>query len=364
MPDNIKFIPGLQLSRLFYRDAVQPILSRHWLGLRYSAGLLGPGSDVQGFDTAQSMDHDWGPRLWLLLPDEDFDALSAQIDEALRAELPLQVQGFSTHFAGHADGTRWMQPISVGPVNHGVKRLPYRKTLSGWLHGDPDQPLRVIDWLTLPEQILLEVTSGEVFHDDLGLSNLRERLRYYPHEVWLYVLAAQWSRIGQEEAFVGRCAQVSDELGSRIVAARLVRDLMKLSFVLARQYAPYTKWFGAAFARLEIAVRLQPILLDVLGAVDWPTRERHLCAAYEMLARVHNTLNITEVGPTQVTRYYERPFWVIGGGRFAELTCAAIRDPAVLALPPNMGAIDQFVDSTDVLSNPGMFNRLKTVFEK
>jgi len=42
------------------------------------------------------------------------------------------------------------------------------------------------------------------------------------------VLACQWRRISQEEPFVGRCDEVVDELGSAVVAARLVRDLMRL----------------------------------------------------------------------------------------------------------------------------------------
>jgi hypothetical protein len=51
------FIPGLQLSELFYHEAVRPILKRSFPGLAYAATLLGPGSEVLGFDTSQSTDH-------------------------------------------------------------------------------------------------------------------------------------------------------------------------------------------------------------------------------------------------------------------------------------------------------------------
>jgi hypothetical protein len=47
----------------------------------------------------------------------------------------------------------------------------------------------------------------------------------------------------------GRCAEVGDELGSRVVAARLVREVMHLAFLLEQQYLPYSKWLGTAFAR-------------------------------------------------------------------------------------------------------------------
>ena len=112
------------------------------------------------------------------------------------------------------------------------------------------------DWLAAPQQLLLEVTAGAVFHDGLEeLGAVRETLAWYPDDVWLWLLACQWRRLDQEEPFVGRTAEVGDELGSRILAARLARDLMRLCFLLERRYAPYSKWLGSAFARLDAAER-------------------------------------------------------------------------------------------------------------
>ena len=45
-----EWIPGLELSRGFYHDVVRPLLG----DVRHSAGLLGWGSDVLGYDTARS----------------------------------------------------------------------------------------------------------------------------------------------------------------------------------------------------------------------------------------------------------------------------------------------------------------------
>lgn len=94
-------------------------------------------------------------------------------------------------------------------------------------------------------------------------------------------MACQWQRIRQEEPFVGRAAEVGDELGSRIVAARQVRELMRLIFLLERTYWPYSKWFGTAFSRLEGAATLQPILRAVLAATDQPACEEALAQAWE-----------------------------------------------------------------------------------
>jgi hypothetical protein len=58
-----KFVPGVELGRALYQEVVAPRLG----GLRHSAARLGPGSDVLGYDTARSTDHDWGARLAVLV---------------------------------------------------------------------------------------------------------------------------------------------------------------------------------------------------------------------------------------------------------------------------------------------------------
>src|SRR5262249_61098835 len=114
-------------------------------------------------------------------------------------------------------------------------------------------------------------TAGRVSTDGPGqLTATRHRLRYYPRDLWLYRLAAQWDRIAEAEAFVGRAGSVGDELGSRLVAARLVHDLMRLCFLIERTYAPHSKWFGRAFARLRFGPGLAPILESVVGAATVP----------------------------------------------------------------------------------------------
>ena len=137
---------------------------------------------------------------------------------------------------------------------------------------------------------------------------------------------------------------------------------MWLCFLLEKQHVPYIKWFGTAFEQLKIAPWLSPILLGTLSAANWSERERQLCTAYEIIAQAHNALNITQPGPTQVSNFHDRPFKVIQAEAFAYLTRAAITDPEVLALPPHIGASDQFVDSTDVLSDPIYIDRLKAIF--
>ena len=46
-----QFIPGIELSRRFYAEAVLPILHKNLPNLPHAAAHIGPGSDVLGFDT-------------------------------------------------------------------------------------------------------------------------------------------------------------------------------------------------------------------------------------------------------------------------------------------------------------------------
>jgi hypothetical protein len=190
-----------------------------------------------------------------------------------------------------------------------------------------------------------------VFRDDTGqLGDIRRRLAWYPHEIRLWMIACQWQRISQEEAFVGRCAEAGDDLGSRVVAGRLVRDVMSMCFLQERRYAPYSKWFGTAFSRLDAASELGDPLRRALAAHDYPHREAALVAAYEALARRHNALGITaEVDPS-ARPYYGRPYRVLHSERFVS-ACLTRLAGTSWAQRRLTGGVDQFVDSTDVLSH-------------
>jgi hypothetical protein len=362
---NRPFIHGLELSRLLYEEAVRPVMAASYPGLVYSAALLGWGSDVLGFDTPQSMDHDWGLRLMLFLSQSDHSAHVGDITRCMAEKLPTEIHGYPVHFEKHIDGTGYMAPVAHGPVNHRVIVHTVRGFFQDFLRWNAAIEPSVVEWLSFPQQRLRAATAGAVFHDGLGeLEPARAHLRWYPRDVWLYLLACQWQRISQEEPFMGRCGQVGDDLGSRLVAARLARDLMRLCFLMERQYAPYIKWLGTAFAQLPCAAELAPVLAAVLNADSWQGRQTHLSTAYGIVAQMHNALGITAALPTDVSPFWARPFQIIHADHFAATIRAAIQDEQVLALPAHVGGIDQWVDSTDVLDEPERFAGLRSMYAK
>src|SRR6185503_19579973 len=138
---------------------------------------------------------------------------------------------------------------------------------------DIDKQIEAADWLTFPEQKLRSITCAGIFEDSIGLKFILDSFAYYPHDVWLYLLASGWNRIGQEEHLMPRAGFVGDELGSALIGSRLVRDLMSLCFLMERQYAAYPKWFGTAFQQLNCASDLTPVLLRAQHAATWQERE-------------------------------------------------------------------------------------------
>lgn len=347
------FVPGLQLNEAFYREVVKPLLHAEFPGLAYSAALIGYGSDVLGLDTERSTDHGWGPRLWLFLArgDGDTEARLKSIREMFRQKLPLVFRGYPTNYGRSPnDSVPVLRAIDAPPVNHEIIIVSLPQYVVHRLGFDPLGEITVRDWLLTPTQQLLELTAGAVFHDGLHyLAPMRTRLAWYPDAVWRAIMAAQWQRVWQEEAFIGRCGEVGDELGSAVVAARLVRDLMRLCFLIERQYAPYSKWLGTAFTRgLICGPTLTPIFTAVLTAVDWHTRERHLSAAYEQIAAMHNALGITPPLTPNVAPFYGRPFLISRAHRFVEALQATLPDDPILRNASIIGAIDQFSDSTDL----------------
>jgi hypothetical protein len=359
-----EFVNGLRLSGYFYEEIVKPVLVSEFAGLVHSAALIGYGSEVLGYDTPLSTDHEWGPRLLLFLTEDDYESRRERITEVLSRKLPYEFMGYSTHFgAPDQEGVRLPGRKISGLVDHKVEVHTLRRFFESQIGLNPCEKLELTDWLTVPEQKLLEVTDGRVYHDGLGeLEEVRAKLTYYPNDVWLYLLSAQWRRIGELEAFIGRAGKVGDDLGSRIIAASLVRDLMKLCFLMEKTYAPYSKWFGTAFAKLRCAPELAPVFERVLSANSWREREEYLSRAYGAVARMHNALGVTPPLGTKVSPFHTRPYLVIHAERFAAAIDAAITDPEVRSIPIKAGSVDQVTDNTNVLERPAAYGKLRALY--
>ena len=350
------FVPGLSLSAQFYTEIVRPLLDSHFPEVKHAAALIGSGSEVLGFDDELSVDHHWGPRVMLFIA-AACQPYAEEITLVLAHHLPYEFHGYPTNFTApnpHDNGVQLLQHITSGPVNHRVTLHTVHEFFLDYLGFELAQRVEPADWLSFSEQRLRTITGGAIYHDDVGLGQVCARFAYYPDDVWLYLLAAAWARIGQEEHLMGRVGMVGDEVGSALIGARLVRDIMRLWFLMARTYAPYPKWFGTAFKLLPGAQGLWPVLAAALHADTWQQREGQLVTAYEQLAIRHNALKLTAPLPEQIMPFHGRPFQVIALRGFADALVQRIEDPAVkqIAARPLIGGIDLLSDNVDFVADP------------
>lgn len=329
------FVSGLDLSRAFYEEVVSRILAT----TPHGAALMGEGSEVLGFDTTRSSDHAWGPRLQIFVDSNDVEAAR----DAIERDLPAEFAGRPVRYF------RWQ----TGAVGHHVEVNTLHGWLLDWLKFDPRDGMPTERWLATPQQLLLEVTAGAVYRDDLGeLADVRESLRWYPEDVWVWLMGCEWARIAEHEAIVGRTHEVGDDIGSRLAVAIVVRHVMRLCFLQERRYPPYAKWLGTAFAQLAASKDLGPHLDVALSTGGHAQRETALGHAYVSIAQRHNSLGVTPAVDEGLGDYdvgidgATRPYVVLNAARFVRACRDALHGSEIVHLA-NVGSIDQLAVPTD-----------------
>lgn len=329
------------LARRFHREVVGPLLASSFPGVPLAVGRLGSGSDVLGLDDATSTDHDWGLRLTVLVGDDADGAgpggLVVDVDAVLERDLPETFAGHPVRF-----------PATWDPaVRHRVEVGTVAALAEQRLGLDAVAPWDAVDWLGLTGQAVLEVVAGPVFSDPTGdLTRLRDRLAWYPDDVWRYAVASAWQQLEQELPFVGRTGSVGDEAGSAVLTARLVRRAVHLGLLLDRRWSPYPKWAGTVFARSPSATAL-PHLQEALAARAWPDRQEHLRRALEELLARQRAVGLP-VTARATQPFHDRPFLGVALD-LVDLLHASVGDGPVRDLPRGVGAVEQWVDGVDVL---------------
>lgn len=252
---------GLELSRGFYNEYGRPVLMAQFSSVLplISVGLMGSGSECLGYDDEVSRDHDFEPGFCIFIPDESvLDRRTAFLLERAYAKLPKEYLGVKR------------SPLSpVGGNRHGV--IP----LSSFVRektGTPDGKLTVGNWLTVPEQSLLELTNGEVFFDGSGeLTEIRHRLSYLPEDVRLKKLAGEPLIMGQSGQYnYHRCISRGETAAAQLCINEFVKAAMHTAFLLNKKYMPYYKWSFRALRELDTLSCLAPELESLITTPNSP----------------------------------------------------------------------------------------------
>jgi hypothetical protein len=359
-PANVK---GLELCEEFFFDIAKPILDMHFNDLSYSAGLIGWGSDVLGYDDEISTDHMWGPRFYLFLDDKDVSKRQ-EIMDVLCKHLPYEYKGHSVNFSmpdPNDNGVRHQELITEGRVSPLVSIYTLNEYLSEYLGTADLENLTGLDWLSFSEHRLLGLTSGKIFVDGLNIKKTLDKLHFYPKDVCLYLVASNWSLIAMEQAFVRRCFDVGDNVGSIMVCARIADRLMRLSFLYCGKYAPYSKWFGTAFFQLPVRDDLKHALSSAVTAADIDEREHHIVNAQKMLADMHNQSGLTESVNVHIELYFDRNIKVIFAEKIANAVMKSLSG-TVFENYPLIGTLSSVPNYTSVFDDPSRRTSIKALY--
>ncbi len=272
---------GLELCRRYYAEFGAPMLSAQFAEVlpHVAVGLLGPGSECLGYDDDISQDHDFEPGFCIFLPGEDI--IDRRTEFALSrayAKLPREFLGFVR------------SPLSpVGGSRHGVIR---REELLLRTTGTPDGVIRLPQWLHLPEQSLLELTAGELWHDgDGAFSALRTAFSRLPEDVRRKKLAGELLLMGQAGQYNHpRCAARKDAGAAALAAAEFAKSALHAAHLLEGRYMPYYKWAFRSLRGLpRLAALAEPLEELLSGGKDAETRQMLIESVCETILAVLRT---------------------------------------------------------------------------
>ncbi len=349
-----QFIKGMTLCRDFFNDCAKKVIEYRFPDLKYSAGLIGYGSDVLGYDDAVSTDHMWGPRFYLFLSSEDI-AEKNYIFSALSEKLPYTYKGYSVNFTEpdpNDCGVQHPKFIKEGTLNPLIFIQTFDEYLNEQLGIHDLNRIMPYEWLAFSEHRLLSLVSGQFFVDGLHLAERIAEIKYYPRDVKLYLIASNWECISSEQAFVKRCGDCDDEIGSRIICSRICERLMRLCFLYQDTYAPYSKWLGTAFSRLDIDGRIKQAIAGALSADRLSDREKRIVEAQAFVADLHNTSRLTRFVYYQIENYFGRNIKVIFADKFVDATMQQLKGTAFENVPligtlSQIGGVSSIVDEKE-----------------
>jgi hypothetical protein len=268
------------VSRQLFQEVVLPILEREWpdVTAQTAFGLFGYGSEAYRQEDAYSRDHHWGLRIDALMPEDLFHARRDALLHTVRANLPATFGGYTLR-AGHLAGAG-LAPDSLPAF--------LQRTL-----GIDHPPKTYAEWLQLPEEDIIHVINGEVWHDPSGrFTAIRQAFQnHYPEPVRLRRIA-HWCRYfsGMGTYALKRAILRNNAFYATTRFANAIRLGVQLAFLLDRRFFPYDKWLMAYFARLpRLYTPLHPLVEEAVQlSTSW---ERKL----ELLDRMADILDETMV---------------------------------------------------------------------
>ena len=269
-------VKALDLGRAFFQEVVRPAMKKVCPQLldQAACGRFGLGSECLGFDDAISRAHQWGPGVDIMLPEKIFQQGAHELFTRVSHEFPKDFRGYKLG-AGHVGG--------AGLSPEGIESFLMRSV------GRTTAPQTDKDWLDIPEEDIVNVINGEVWHDGLGeFTSIRRAFEaYYPDLVWKRRIA-HWCRYcsGMGLYAMHRAILRNNFHYAFTTLGRTIKLTTELTFLLNRTYFAYDKWLYPLFQKLpRLAPEMDPLMSEAIQ-LETPWRRR-----IELFEDMHDLLD-------------------------------------------------------------------------
>ncbi|WP_158301628.1 DUF4037 domain-containing protein [Paenibacillus mesophilus] len=229
---------GLELCKDFFFEIGLPKIKESIPEiLPYLAAGLGGGSQCHGNDDEIYRDHGWGPGFGIWLQKDIKERFEKELKEVLD-QLPKQYKGY-----GWADKSEAQYACLILDID---KFMNVKVGVS-------DAPSKDVHWLHIAEERLFEITHYPIFYD--AAVEVTRRFNsfknYYPEDVWKKRLSHHLIEVWRWNVqYVKRSANRNDLVTAGLLWGRFAEHVMKVGFLLNREYAPYEKWLYVQFLKL------------------------------------------------------------------------------------------------------------------
>ena len=186
-------------------------------------------------------------------------------------------------------GYRKNERAAVGGNRHGVIRISdflLAKT------GSKTAELSLMDWFFVPEQALLEATSGKIFCDSNNvLTDKLKKLSYMPEDVRLKKLAGNLLMMAQAGQYnYKRTLKRGDTAAAQLSVIEFVKATLNVVFLLNKRYIPYYKWVFRALRELKTLPSLEKTLEYLISSENATNSDKKQALIEEVCGAIANEL--------------------------------------------------------------------------
>ncbi|OXM15901.1 DUF4037 domain-containing protein [Paenibacillus herberti] len=229
---------GLHLCKQFFFEVGLPKIQQELPEIMpYLAAGLGGGSECHENDDEISRDHCWGPGFGVWLRKDYKEQFESEL-RAVLDRIPKQFMGY-----GWADEEEAKYACLILNIDDFIKVKV----------GVFEAPSNEVDWLNIAEERLFEITHCHIFYDATGETTRRftSFKQYYTEDVWKKRLSHHIHELWRWNVqYVNRAAKRGDFVTAGVLWGRFAEHVMKVGFLLNREYAPYEKWLYVQFRKL------------------------------------------------------------------------------------------------------------------